>query len=123
MGRCGLTQSDQAGFICGTGSILFRPNGLADSMFLTVAIGCDFIKKNLEFVSVGATMDNLNTLILSKIYLPIPPKSEQHQIIEFVMQIEKEFTKTISLQQEAIIRLNEFRQVTISNIVTGKIKI
>ncbi|RNC70132.1 MAG: restriction endonuclease subunit S [Desulfuromonadales bacterium] len=123
MGRCGLTRLGQEGFICGTGSILFRPNELADSGFLNAALSCDFIKNNLEFVSVGATMDNLNTAILSKISVPVPPKTEQNRIVESVMLIEQEFSRIFSVQQQAIARLDEFRQVTISDTVTGKIKI
>lgn len=123
MGRCGLTLPGQEGFICGTGSILFRPNELADSLFLSIALGCDFIRKNLEIVSVGSTMDNLNTSILSKISVPIPPKAEQSQIVESVLQIEKDMFDIISLQQDAIARLNEYRQVIISSAVTGKIKL
>ena len=123
MGRCGLTMPGQEGFICGTGSILFRPNRLANSAFLSIVLGCDFIKNNLELVSVGSTMDNLNTSILSKIFVPIPPKPEQILIVEAVLRIEKDMSEVLLLQQEAITRLNEFRQILISNAVTGKIKL
>ncbi len=123
MGRCGLTISAQEGFICGTGSILFRPNTLAKPLFLSIALGCDFIKKNLEFVSVGATMDNLNTSILSKISLPLPPKPEQRLILNRVSQIEKEHMHTISLQLKSINCLEEYKRVIISEAVTGKIKL
>jgi len=123
MGRCGLTLPGQEGFICGTGSLLFRPNRLANPKFLSIALSCDFIKKNLEYVSVGATMDNLNTKILSKVSLPLPPKFEQNIIIEATSQVEEEFSLAILLQLEIIQYFEEYKQTIISNAVTGKIKI
>ncbi|WP_419583616.1 restriction endonuclease subunit S [Thiolapillus sp.] len=123
MGRCGLTTQGHEGYICGTGSILFRPNKLADSVFLTIALGSDFIRRFLQFVSVGATMDNLNTSILSKVPIPIPPKEEQLRIIDAVVQIQAEHQEVAKTLQIGINQLYEFKQSAIASVVTGKIKL
>ena len=68
-------------------------------------------------------MDNLNTSILSKISLPVPPKSEQDLIVKAVSEIEKELAKIITLQFDEIRCLEEYKQVIVSSAVTGKIKI
>lgn len=68
-------------------------------------------------------MDNLNTAILSKISLPIPPLDEQKQIVIGIEKIKEDFSELISRQLKEIDLLNEMRQVMIASAVTGKIKV
>jgi len=124
MGRCGLTLDGQQGWICGTGSILFRPKKvLIDPFFITIALGCDFIKQNLQYVSVGATMENLNTSILSKVSVPVSPIEEQRIVVEGVKRIENQYTNLIAKEMRSIAYFAELTKVLISTAVTGKIKI
>ncbi len=124
MGRCGLTAPEQAGWLCGTGSILFRPNKkFVYPQFAVIALGCNFIKANLEYVSVGSTMDNLNTSILSKISIPIPPLGEQQKIIDHIRVINEDFDFLINRELKIIEMLYKMKQVVTSQAVTGKIKV
>jgi type I restriction enzyme, S subunit len=124
MGRCGLVTSQEVGWLCGTGSILFRPKteDISPSFALEV-LRSHCIKSILEYISVGATMDNLNTAILSKISLPVPPLDEQKEIVIGIEKIKKEFSKLIGRELNGINLLNEMRQVMIASAVTGKIKV
>lgn len=124
MGRCGLVCNQEVGWLCGTGSLLFRPKReMIDPKFAIIVLGTPSIKAALEFISVGATMDNLNTAILSKISLPIPPMKEQSEIISRVGNIEAEFSSLERHALQQIDLLHEFRQVVIASAVTGKIKV
>ena len=124
MGRCGLVEIEQIGWICGTGSILFRPRKeVIDPEFALTFLMSFTIKNYLEFVSVGATMDNLNTAILSKLFVPIPPINEQKQIITFIEKINYDFQKISNNIQTSIEQLAELKQILIAEAVTGKIKI
>ena len=68
-------------------------------------------------------MDNLNTAILSRVPVPLPPRIEQLAIAEF---IEAETIKLDDLTTEAqhtIDLLKERRSALISAAVTGKIDV
>ncbi|MGD1908441.1 MAG: restriction endonuclease subunit S [Leptolyngbyaceae cyanobacterium] len=124
MGRCGLVAAQEVGWLCGTGSILFRPKTeYISPRFALAVLRSHCIKSTLEYISVGATMDNLNTAILSKISLPIPPLDEQKQIVIGIEKIKEDFSELISRQLKEIDLLNEMRQVMIASAVTGKIKV
>ncbi|HSK70094.1 MAG TPA: restriction endonuclease subunit S, partial [Pyrinomonadaceae bacterium] len=70
MGRCALINENEVGWLCGTGSLLIRLNlAIADARFLTILLSNDGVKSYLSLVSVGSTMDNLNTTILGELPL------------------------------------------------------
>jgi type I restriction enzyme S subunit len=124
MGRCGLVRSKEVGWLCGTGSLLFRPKTeLINPEFALIVLGSASLKATLEYISVGATMDNLNTAILSKVSLAIPPLKEQEEIIDEVKNIEANFSNLVRCELHGIDLLNELKQVVIAHAVTGKIKV
>ncbi len=123
MGRCGLVTEDQAGWLCGTGSILFRPNELVSSRYISISLSSSFVRRYLEFVCVGSTLDNLNTEILGRLPIPVPPMREQEEIVDWVESIQSEFRSTIFSEREQISLLFRFKQAVIANAVTGQIKV
>src|SRR5690606_35381020 len=85
MGRCGLITDDEKGWLCGTGSLLVRCKpGVLQATYAVMLLSQAGVRDQLILESVGATMDNLNTRILSKLKLPIPPLAEQHAIVAFL---------------------------------------
>ena len=81
------------------------------------------MRELLKLESVGSTMDNLNTEILSRIHVPVPPLKEQLAIVAF---LDCETTKLDTLTteaQRAIELLKERRSALISAAVTGKIDV
>ena len=73
MGRCALVTEKEAGWLCGTGSLLMRPRVTSSvPSFLSKVLSTDGVRDWLLLESVGSTMDNLNTSILSRIPLPMP---------------------------------------------------
>ena len=124
MGRCGLVTNDQKGWLCGTGSILFRPDiTQVDARFMVSYLSSSSVKAALMNQSVGATMDNLNTEILSKLSAVIPPMAEQKKILIETSLIENDLKKAEELEIEGIQKLNEFKQTLIAHAVTGKIRV
>jgi restriction endonuclease S subunit len=55
--------------------------------------------------------------------LPIPPTSEQQQIVEYLDEQTEEIDTLIQLEQKKIDTLKEYRQSLISEVVTGKIRV
>lgn len=123
MGRCARVSETEAGWLCGTGCLNIRLNSLALSEFVSIYLRTGYVRELLKLESVGSTMDNLNTQILSMIPVPLPPLNEQREITIF---LDKETTKLDNLTteaQRAIEFLKERRIALISAAVTGKIDV
>jgi type I restriction enzyme, S subunit len=124
MGRCGLVTAAEEGWLCGTGSLLLRcDRRVCEPSFLTYVLATTGIRDWLSLESVGSTMENLNTSILSRIPLVLPPRSEQQAI---VAHIDRETAKLDTLRakiRKGIDRLQEYRTALISAAVTGQIDV
>jgi type I restriction enzyme, S subunit len=70
----------EAGWLCGTGCLLVRSSKRVDPRWLSYWLGQPLIHRWLTNQSVGATMANLNTEILSRLPVSLPPMSEQRSI-------------------------------------------
>ena len=78
IGKCAYIDTDQEGFLCGTGCIKIEPpeNALR-SKFLYYYLGLRQVVEWLERHAVGTTMLNLSTKILGGLRIPLlPPKTQ-----------------------------------------------
>ena len=87
MGRCAVAFEE--GMLCGTGSIIIRPNEKMKPYFLQNIISNPTYKKIIEDKAVGVTMLNLNVPIVSALAIPQLPVDMQEQFIEFMEQTDK----------------------------------
>jgi restriction endonuclease S subunit len=81
MGRCAIVTDREAGWLCGTGSLILRPSRLIYAPFLALLIGSPFGREYLGGSAVGSTMQNLNQSILLNLPFGLPPVAEQHRIV------------------------------------------
>ena len=80
-------------------------------------------RKSLELIGQAAAQGKFNKTELRQLRLPLPPLSEQREIVAY---IEKETTKVDHALQQAerqIELLQELRQSVITEVVTGKRKV
>jgi len=78
MGRCAVVGKKEDGMLCGTGSILLRPDPTEfKSEFLSQMLSMPSMVRCLEGFSQGVTMANLNRTIMGKLEIPIPPVEVQ----------------------------------------------
>jgi len=77
----------------------------------------------LEKTKFITTLKNLSNSDFLNISFPLPPLSEQEQIVSYLDEKTSEIDKTIELENKKIELLKEYRQSLISNVVTGKIKV
>jgi type I restriction enzyme S subunit len=68
-------------------------------------------------------MDNLNTSILSRVPVPVPPASEQLSISTFLDRKVGKLDALVAEAQSTIDLLKERRSALISAAVTGKIDV
>ena len=71
----------------------------------------------------GYGQPNLNIEIVSNVRFPLPPLSEQQQIVEYLDTQTGLVDKTISIEEKRVELLKEYRQSLISEVVTGKRKV
>ena len=87
MGRCALVTEHEAGWLCGTGSLILRLPVSLYPDYLAMLIGSPHVREYLVGFAVGATMQNLNQSILQKMSIGLPPLAEQHRIVAKVDEL------------------------------------
>lgn len=75
-----LIRRSEAGYFCGTGCLLLRTGSAIDPEFLAYHLSTPSIQNWIVNQAVGAHMPNLNTGILAKVPLRVPPMDEQQRI-------------------------------------------
>jgi len=85
MGRCGLVRPAEEGWLCGTGCLRVKlQDELAVPAFFVLQLATNRVRDWLLLESVGSTMDNLNTSVVSRIPVAVPPVGTQHHIVSIL---------------------------------------
>lgn len=88
MARCALIGEKENGWLCGTGSLFFRPNkSKVHPQYLYWVLSNSNTKAFLEGEAKGSTMSNLNLNIVRNIPFPLPSLEEQKEIVHRVEQL------------------------------------
>ena len=80
MGRCAVVGAVEVGWLCGTGSMVFRPAEGIYPLFVAILLRSPSIVDRLSGYSVGSTMQNLNQRIMLNLVIALPPTVEQQRI-------------------------------------------
>ena len=100
--RRALVRQENDGWLCGTGCLKVRPNAGVDAAFLSYAVSTEDAREWLVSHSVGATMPNLNTEILGRLPLQLPPLPEQQAIAEVLGALDDKIAANTKLAAAAI---------------------
>lgn len=124
MGRAGLVQESNVGWLCGTGSLRARlDQKILAPEFLLYQFSMKGVVEYLSLQSVGSTMDNLNTSILGRLPVVTPPIVEQTEVISYLHGVCGALDRQVEKVNQAIASLSEYRSALITNAVTGKIDV
>lgn len=96
MGRAAAIIKSEAGWICGTGSLLFRLKPEYDASFYAQILSSPDIVHYLEDHATGTTMKNLNEHIVK--HIPVPKVTKQMQKI-IVSRLAEETSICDSIEQ------------------------
>lgn len=77
--------------------------------------------KNSVFIQ--STIQNIGADKYQLMYIPVPSKDEQKQIVEYTMSKSQIFDAAISKAQHQVELLQEYKQSLITEVVTGKRKV
>ena len=115
MGRCAAVTQAEDGWLCGTGSILFRLKPEFDAGFYAQILSSPVVVHYLEENATGTTMKNLNEEIVR--HIPIPYITREQQIaiskkIDAALSICDNIEKTVvsSLRQAEAMRQSILKQ-------------
>lgn len=122
LGRCGIVEKTQVGWLCGTGSLRVRCNkNLVDPSYVALIFNGTSAATCLTLESVGSTMDNLNTEMLGHFRIPQPPLDEQKEIVHAVKTNQRKGNELRDSLQASITLAKERRAALITAAVTGQI--
>lgn len=77
----------------------------------------------LNSLGTGTTFMELSNKALKNFLLVIPPKEEQTEIAEFIEAATTKIATAISLKEQEIEKLKEYKMSLIDAVVTGKVKV
>lgn len=81
------------------------------------------VDMQLTFGSSRTSVTNLHLEKIKELLIVLPEPKEQWKIVEKINAISQDFNKGISLQQQQIEKLKEYKSSLIDAAVTGKIKV
>ena len=124
LGRCALVGVGEEGWICGTGSLRIRPNESAIlPSFLALYLRSRRVREALTVASIGATMDNLNAMVVSQLPVPLPPLAEQASACRLLLDATARLDAVSDRVQKQILAVNVYRHRLTTDVVTGKVDV
>ena len=124
IGRCALVTSVEVGWICGTGSVLLRcKSSMVLPVYFQRLFSSQGISDELNLSSIGATMPNLNSGMIARLRIPLPPVDEQERIVRYIECQNKVCDTAISRFEREIELLREYRTRLVADVVTGKLDV
>jgi type I restriction enzyme S subunit len=121
LGRAGVVSTEQAGWVCGTGSLRVRFHENAfHSGYLRRYLTIPAVRHYFQLNAIGSTMANLNSSILLNMPLLLPDIRDQVSIAQACDEIEEQATHRGSLVKRQLTLLVERRQALITAAVTGQ---
>jgi len=123
-GRAAVVPEDVEPGIINPRLILLRPDqDVIVPAYLELFLKSEVSFSQMDQISRGGTMDIINLSMISALYMPLPPKSEQHKILAGIRLQATRLSDLICKVRDAIERLKELRTALISAAVTGKIDV
>lgn len=124
LGRCALVTANESGWLCGTGSVIARPrHDLVDARYLVQALQAPWVADFLSSLSVGATMQSLNTSILRNLPVLVPPTELQAPLLAALQVKNTVDSSVVSRVNAEITFLREYRTRLICDVVTGQLDV
>ena len=116
MGRCAVVKEAQQGWLCGSGSLIMRPNTKIVPEFLRRIISSPQVIAKIEKSSVGSTMINLNQAVLFGLKIQTPPLLEQNAIAAALSDVDVLLNSLDAL----IAKKRLIKQGAMQELLTGK---
>ena len=102
---------------------IIRPTDKILSLFLNGILTSNVGQGQIWFFQQGGGREGLNFQAIKNFLITLPPKKEQIAISEYIENISHKIATAISLKEQEIEKMKEYKSVLINGAVTGKIKV
>jgi len=93
------------------------------SLFVNYLLKSNIYRNYFSLVGRGFTRINIKQEFINDLYVLIPTFEEQKQIVEFIETATTKIATAISLKEQEIEKLKEYKMSLIYGVVTGKVKV
>lgn len=122
IGIAAFVPEDVPGVVCGYHLSMVRPRVDVNGLFVKRLFDAAYTKAQLAVAANGLTRVGLGQYALDNIELPVPPRSEQDTIAQFLDHETSKIDVLIAEQGRLVALLDEKRLATISDAVTRGLK-
>jgi type I restriction enzyme S subunit len=119
IGRRALVTKKEEGWVCGSGCLRIRPNDKLYPLYLSYLFEIEVVRCYLSSEAIGTTMANLNTQILSRLPIPLPPLDEQREIARILQAVDTR----IAAEQARRAALEELFKSLLHELMSGQIRL
>jgi type I restriction enzyme S subunit len=102
---------------------ILRPNKKITTLYLNSLIASPVGQNQIWFHQQGGGREGLNFQALKNFSIPFPPLSEQKEISIYIETASQKIETAISLKQQEIAKLKEYKSSLINSVVTGKVRV
>ena len=120
IGKCVVFKGKEA--FSGGDIIIFKQDK-NNSTFLAYSLNSSYSIMQKTIMAKGEIIVHIYSSMLKELLLPLPPKSEQEKIVEYIENKISKIDKLLNLEQECIKSLKEYKASLIDSVVTGKVKV
>ena len=122
IGKCIVWLGEEEVWVSGD-IITLEPNEITNPEYLCYTINSESIRIQRELYGRGDIIVHIYSKNFKEMKFPLPPLSEQKEIVEYLDKETELIDKTVSIEERKIELLKEYKQSLISEVVTGKRKV
>lgn len=119
IGKCAIASSSDVGASFGAFTTVFRSE---INRYIFQILNSEIFRM-LAGSFLTATINQLTTSNLNSISVPIPPPEERQILTEYLEELNIAYDRAITIKQNQITALKEYKTCLINAAVTGKIKV
>lgn len=112
--------NEQDNYICSTGFAVLRPNNKINPDYLYYCLFSDVFTSKVEANSTGISYPAINTPKLLGLKIIVPARTEQSVIVSYLDEKTSQIDTLISIKQQKIDELKEYKKSMIYEYITGK---
>lgn len=121
MGRSAPVSENEAGWLCGTGSLIIRLKEGYNSSFYSQIIASHFSVQYLEENCVGSTMKNLNEKVIKSLPVPNYTKEQQQRIVAILDSVLEKEQQAKDIAEAVIDQIDTMKKAVLARAFRGEL--
>ncbi len=122
IGRCGVVEHEQNGWVCGTGCFFIQQSERLNSRFLVCLLRSFSFRLKLEKSATGATMKNLSNSTLKNLDVCFPwAVDEQTAVVSRVDTLSEKVAELEAVYNKKLTALTELKQSLLQKAFSGEL--